>query len=126
MDLQKLLNDINFCILTQCKDFTNKDSANQLAPLLIKASELLAPKHFRLALDGFPLPRPCTPDSKSNLESRASEAVEAEIETLDEELYPDLVDLLMEKGKMLEQHTVVSHHARNHLVEVGDQDAFKR
>lgn len=130
----------------------SKGVVDDLGPLLVKAGNILAPNHFSLAMYGSPVPH--DPSSIVAPESEGSQTVAGNLEMpteLDsptavgsdgnaadgqetvtttevteelEELEPEVINILIDKGKKLQQYKVVGLHARRYLSESGSMDTM--
>lgn len=90
--------------------------------MLVEAGDLLAPKHFKPALDGSPPIQSASGQSEAIPDRRVSVVETGDLDALDH----NILDALLEKGGKLKQHKVVLEHAQKHLLEVGTVDANKR
>lgn len=125
---------------------------DELGGLLVKAGNILAPDCFSLAMDGSPIPRaPSTVAAESEgsqivgepdgniTDSQAAaaagsvgntansqETVTTAVTEVMEKLEPEVISVLIDKGKKLQQHKAVGQHAKKHLSELGTVDMIRR
>jgi hypothetical protein len=132
----------------QCEEFLSKGETDDLGALLVKAGEFLSPDDFALAMDGSPVPRDPSilliPGSDYSQTETAAEAMKnidsvalaanagnysqmtVQTEVTVEVLEPEVISVLIDKGKMLMQHRAVGQHAKKYLSNLGSGDVVRR
>ena len=124
----------------QCEEFLSKGEVDNLWALLAKAGNLLAPNSFKLAMYGSPIqrdPSAVVPRSEGSQTAEGNTGMEGNIgsritvgETIAsevfEELEPEVISILIDKGKKLEQHRAIRQHAKKYLSDLGSVDVVKR
>ena len=118
-----------------------KEGDSELRALLVKVGTLLSPEHFPLAMDRAPIPLESNasviaepPESRvvgpedslhavEGMEPEGDASMSSEDGSmLMNDLPLEVFELLEEKGMKLEQHKVVSLHARRYLSDQGGLD----